>query len=156
MVLFDEELHVLLASVQENFGIDADMAMTARIANCRRSLRDDRAKKREKQEQNLRTLARQLNMARQSCDDTRASHQAREHSKTMMELDRRKFALGKNVNDLESVAHTLEGQLAKLREELEMLDNDDPTDSAVREAASDGITFVPSRPASLSHSLTVR
>jgi len=58
-----------------------------------------------------------------------------------MGLDRTKFALAKNVNDLESNVHALEGHLAKLKEELENLQNDDPMERAVLEAADDGTTL---------------
>lgn len=143
MVLLDEDPHKLLASVQENFGIDGDMATITRITDQRRCLRDDRTKKHEQQQQHLRTLARKLNLARQSYTDTQADHEAKQHSNNMMGLDRTKFALAKNVNDLESNVHALEGHLAKLKEELENLQNDDPMERAVLEAADDGTTFVP-------------
>jgi len=43
----------------------------------------------------------------------------------MIKLDREKFSLAKNINELESGSHALESTLARLKEELENIDNED-------------------------------
>jgi kinetochore protein Spc24, fungi type len=43
----------------------------------------------------------------------------------MLNLDREKFSLAKNINELESGSHALETTLARLREELENVGNDE-------------------------------
>jgi kinetochore protein Spc24 len=43
----------------------------------------------------------------------------------MLNLDREKFSLAKNINELESGSHALETTLSRLREELENVDNED-------------------------------
>jgi kinetochore protein Spc24 len=43
----------------------------------------------------------------------------------MLNLDREKFSLAKNINELESGSHALETTLTRLREELENVGNDE-------------------------------
>jgi len=45
----------------------------------------------------------------------------------MLNLDREKFALAKNINELESGAHALETTLNRLKEELENVGNEEET-----------------------------
>lgn len=45
----------------------------------------------------------------------------------MLNLDREKFALAKNINELESGSHALETTLARLKEELENVGNEEET-----------------------------
>lgn len=57
-----------------------------------------------------------------------------EHGQNMLRLDREKFSLAKNINELESSSHHLEGQLARLREELESIDGEDAMQTAMMQA----------------------
>jgi kinetochore protein Spc24, fungi type len=43
----------------------------------------------------------------------------------MLDLDREKFGLAKNINELESGSHALETTLARLKEELENVGNEE-------------------------------
>ena len=43
----------------------------------------------------------------------------------MLSLDREKFSLAKNINELESGSHALETTLARLREELDNVGNEE-------------------------------
>ncbi|KAA8895376.1 Spc24 subunit of Ndc80-domain-containing protein [Sphaerosporella brunnea] len=140
MVLLEEEPHRLLASVQENFGIDGDTAQIARISDDLKSLQSSRQKTKDDQQRLLRNLTRALNAAKQTHDEAAKTHQSARHVEKLYELDREKFNLGKKILDLEKQTHLLEGQLAQLRQELDNLDADDPTDRAVQEE-DDGTTL---------------
>jgi kinetochore protein Spc24 len=142
MVLLDEEPHRLLASVQDNFGIDGDTAQIMRITDDLKTLQTTRQKAKDDQHKQLRQLSRTLNATKQTHDEAVKSQEKTRFGEKITALDREKFALAKKMIDLESSTHVLEGQLAKLREELEMLDADDPLDRAVQEE-DDGTTFVP-------------
>jgi kinetochore protein Spc24 len=43
----------------------------------------------------------------------------------MLTLDREKFSLAKNINELESGSHALETTLARLKEELDNVDTEE-------------------------------
>ena len=43
----------------------------------------------------------------------------------MLNLDREKFSLAKNINELESGSHALETTLARLKEELDNVGNEE-------------------------------
>lgn len=161
MVLLEEDPHKLLSSLQENFGIDGDISHLSRISSHLHTLRASRQKAKDDQQRNLRTLSRNLQSRRQAAEEATKTHEEQRFPEQVAMLDRKKFALAKGLNELESNAHTLEGQLARLREELEALDADDPVERAVVEGADEGITFVPPLPPSLRMSngncaLTVR
>jgi len=57
----------------------------------------------------------------------------------MLSLDREKFSLAKNINELESGSHALETTLARLREELENVGSEE--DLNKEENADDATMF---------------
>jgi len=59
----------------------------------------------------------------------------------MLNLDREKFALAKNINELESGSHALETTVARLKEELENIGNEDDANKE-NEDVDDPIMFV--------------
>ena len=142
MVLLGEKPHHLFTSVQENFVIDGDTAQLVRISGMLSTLRDSRRKAQNDQQVLVRTLARTLNAAKQTHDEAVKAHAATAFSDRAVALDRKKFALAKRLNDIESSTHSLEGQLAKLREQLETLDAEDPLEKAVVEEADAATTCV--------------
>jgi kinetochore protein Spc24 len=91
----------------------------------------------------LRGLSRKMAISKQSMGSSVDSAARKEHGANMLRLDREKFSLAKNINELESSSHHLEGQLARLREELEQVDGEDPMQTALMEA-EDGTLYVPS------------
>jgi kinetochore protein Spc24, fungi type len=52
-------------------------------------------------------------------DSSANSPSRQQHATTLLNLDREKFSLAKNINELESGSHALETTLARLKEELE-------------------------------------
>jgi kinetochore protein Spc24, fungi type len=62
----------------------------------------------------------------------------------MVTLDREKFSLAKNINELESGSHTLETNLARLKEELENVGNEDDSNKENVDA-DDATMYLPSQ-----------
>lgn len=60
----------------------------------------------------------------------------------MLNLDREKFSLAKNINELESGSHALETTLARLKEELENVGNDEEANKE-NENTDDATLFGP-------------
>lgn len=131
MVLLEEPPDKILASVSESFSIDSDTAALKRTRDALQVLQNVRTRQLEASRNNFRTLSRKVDIARQSYQEAGAANQKRDHAQKMLDLDREKFALGKRVNESESQAHTLEGQLAKLKDELEAVERDNPLERAV-------------------------
>jgi len=61
------------------------------------------------------------------------------HATSMLSLDREKFSLAKNINELESGSHALETTLSRLREELENVGTEE--DLNKEENADDATMF---------------
>ncbi|KAI5779237.1 Spc24 subunit of Ndc80-domain-containing protein [Geopyxis carbonaria] len=134
MVLLEEEPSKLLAALAANFDITSDTRAVARINDELATLRAARAKQADELRSHLRLLTRKADVAEQSVASSEAALRARNHGANMVALDREKFALAKSVNEIESNTHALEGQLARLREELEEVDAEDPEERAVLES----------------------
>ena len=60
----------------------------------------------------------------------------------MLNLDREKFSLAKNINELESGSHALETTLARLKEELENVGNEEES-SKENENTDDATMYFP-------------
>jgi len=70
-------------------------------------------------------LSRKLELSKTTLDSSANSPSRQKHASDMIKLDREKFSLAKNINELESGSHALESTLARLKEELENIDNED-------------------------------
>jgi kinetochore protein Spc24, fungi type len=60
----------------------------------------------------------------------------------MLNLDREKFSLAKNINELESGSHALETTLSRLKEELENVGNEEEGNNKENENTDDATMFV--------------
>ena len=67
----------------------------------------------------LLALSRKLELSKSTLDSSANSPSRQQHATSMLDLDREKFSLAKNINELESGSHALETTLARLKEELE-------------------------------------
>jgi kinetochore protein Spc24 len=67
----------------------------------------------------LLALSRKLELSKSTLDSSANSPARQQHATSMLNLDREKFSLAKNINELESGSHALETTLARLKEELE-------------------------------------
>ena len=70
-------------------------------------------------------LSRKLDLSKSTLDSSLNSPNRQAHAESMLKLDREKFALAKNINELESGSHALETTLARLKEELENVGNEE-------------------------------
>lgn len=73
-------------------------------------------------------LSRKLDLSKTTLDSSFNSPSRQAHANSMLNLDREKFSLAKNINELESGSHALETTLTRLKEELENVGNDDEAD----------------------------
>ncbi|KAF8455032.1 Spc24 subunit of Ndc80-domain-containing protein [Kalaharituber pfeilii] len=126
MVILDEDLGVLIESTVQNFNIKSDIQSLERANEHLQAITKTRTAAVDESRNNLIALSRKLELAKSTTSSLLKSHAAKDHSATMLALDREKFTLAKNINELESTTHTLEGKLQQLKEELEMVDNEDP------------------------------
>ncbi|CCX13413.1 Similar to Probable kinetochore protein spc24; acc. no. Q2UF95 [Pyronema omphalodes CBS 100304] len=138
MGMLDEAPHLLLAEVSNSFTTDSDLAAVSRIQASRQQLHTSDKRKIDALHHNLKQLSRQLAVSEASYNDWKAVVVAAEHPKTMIGLDKKKFAVAKQLSAVEGNVLTLEAQLVKLKKELEELDNEDPLERQVLESEDDG------------------
>ena len=70
-------------------------------------------------------MSRKLELSKSTLDSSLNSPSRQTHATAMLNLDREKFSLAKNINELESGSHALETTLARLKEELENVGNEE-------------------------------
>src|ERR1700735_4100654 len=70
-------------------------------------------------------LSRKLELSKSTLDSSLNSPSRQTHATAMLTLDREKFSLAKNINELESGSHALETTLARVKEELENVGNEE-------------------------------
>ncbi|EMR10833.1 hypothetical protein PNEG_00979 [Pneumocystis murina B123] len=115
----------LIQSTLSGFQIDLDLQSISRI--CERL--DTISKNREIKQQNIKTISknleRQLEISKSSIQAYENSPSRAEHASIILAMDRDKFSLAKNINELESSIHTLDTTYLRLKEELEELESED-------------------------------
>ncbi|TGZ84725.1 Spc24-domain-containing protein [Ascodesmis nigricans] len=139
MPILDDDPCELLASLVDNFDIRADTRSLTRITDNLTQLRTTREKIVIDQRNVLRLLSRKAEVAESSLQSSLSAAKERKHSEKMLTAEREKFNLAKAVNELESTTHALEGQLARLRKELEGIEAVDVLKEEVE--GDDGITL---------------
>ena len=70
-------------------------------------------------------MSRKLDLSKSTLDSSFNSPSRQTHATAMLNLDREKFSLSKNINELESGSHALETTFARLKEELENVGNEE-------------------------------
>ncbi|BFZ55623.1 putative kinetochore protein spc24 [Savitreella phatthalungensis] len=137
----------LIADTQKTFSIGNDLGALSRIGGAVIEARRIRGRRRNESRQVVSESRRALDMARESLDMVRrkvdgvldaddlasihnlpgisslspfnpSSATHRTHEDLMAALDRAKFGLAKEINDVESTTHILESSLRRRREEL--------------------------------------
>jgi kinetochore protein Spc24, fungi type len=86
-------------------------------------------------------LSRKLDLSKSTLESSINSPSRQTHSNAMLSLDREKFALAKNINELESGSHALEATLNRLREELENVGTEEEANKE-NENADDATVYV--------------
>lgn len=115
----------LLKSTIENFEIDEDLQTFDRIEESKKRLKEKKDRKTEESRDVLRSLSRRLELAKSSAEDSKNSSAQKEAAEETMRLEREKFSLAKSINDLESDYASNYATLEKLKDELELLNNQD-------------------------------
>lgn len=119
----------LCKDTMEAFHIQSDLDRITAANENTHALSKLRKDTLDEHRQILRSLSRSLDAAKTSVDAAMSVAAKREHAKTILDLDRQKFAYAKNVTELEKTNHTMEAQLAKMRDEYEGLDLENPMQS---------------------------
>ncbi|KAF3918691.1 hypothetical protein AA313_de0207087 [Arthrobotrys entomopaga] len=129
MPLLDTPPATLCHSVLEAFNIQSDVERLTTVNENSQTLNKLRKEELDRIRQDLRALSRKLESAKSSAEASLALSAKREHAKTILDLDKQKFALAKNVTELEKSNHLMEANLAKMKDELESLDLESPMQS---------------------------
>ena len=87
-------------------------------------------------------MSRKLDLSKSTLDSSLNSPSRQSHATSMLNLDREKFSLAKNINELESGSHALETTLSRLKEELENVGNEEEGNKE-NENTDDATMFVP-------------
>ncbi|CAN6665147.1 hypothetical protein TRVA0_036S01266 [Trichomonascus vanleenenianus] len=120
----------LLRSTINNFEIEEDLQTFDRIDVNLKRLREKRDLKLEETRAVLKNLSRQADLARASAESSQNTQLQKQAAEDAMKLEREKFALAKNINDLESSYASNLAILEKLKDELEQLNSEDTVESA--------------------------
>lgn len=131
-----EEPRLLISQTLANIQSASDLYTIHKISNASRHISETRQKQRQDTRQTLRSLSRQLELAKANAERPAGAQDEFQHSNTMVELDREKFSLAKNINELEQSVASLDAQLARLKEEWnkgeeEQVEDEFPVDQTV-------------------------
>jgi len=122
-----DEAPELIKETTNGFQISQDIQAISRIQDTIRATALLRKKKLDASRDVLRSLSRSFELSKSTAESSRNSQARAEHPTIMLSLDREKFGLAKNLNELESSVHVMESTLSRLKEELEQLDTEDVT-----------------------------
>ena len=122
MVLFDESPTALLRETTNQFHIAPDRDSLSRIYDSLTSLSTARQSRLGHQHAVLKSLSRKLNGLEEGRRWEEDRHDAGGHAERMLKMDTEKFRIAKGVSDAEIEGERLEGELAGLRTQAEMLE----------------------------------
>src|SRR5579859_3518843 len=91
-------------------------------------------------------LSRKLELSKSTLDSSMNSPSRQTHATAMLSLDREKFSLAKNINELESGSHALETTLARLKEELDNVATEEDASNKENENTDDATMYLPHTP----------
>lgn len=136
-----ERLDQFFGQTLNNFEIAPDIQALSRIANILNDIQSKRRTKIDEASDTLRALERNLELSKSSLEQLENAQASSDLSSKMLTLDREKFALARNVNEMESSIQNLEAQLQRLKDEAAMLQEQDLTDVHLS-AGSDDVTYL--------------
>jgi kinetochore protein Spc24 len=122
MVLFDEDPTALLKETTNQFHIAPDRDAISRISDSLSTLNNARSSRLGQHHAILKSLSRQLNGLEEGRKWEEDHHDAGGHAERMLKMDTEKFRIAKGVSDAEVESERLEGELAGLRAQLEVLE----------------------------------
>ncbi|KAG4306258.1 hypothetical protein PORY_000246 [Pneumocystis oryctolagi] len=142
--MIEEMPQELIQSTLSGFQIGLDLQAISRIQDTFRETCKNREIKQQNSKANLKgiyyllindnvfllkmfrsALQRQLEISKSSALASQNSPSRAEHASIMLAMDREKFALAKNINELELSINTLDTTYSRLKEELEQLESED-------------------------------
>lgn len=122
MVLFDEDPKELLKETTAQFHIAPDRDSLSRISGSLNSLSNARTSRIDHHHAILKSLSRRLNGLEEGRRWEEDRHDAGGHAERMLKMDTEKFRVAKGVSDAEIEGERLEGELASLRQQLDVLE----------------------------------
>lgn len=122
MVLFDEDPKELLKATTAQFHIAPDRDSLSRISDSLSSLSNARTSRINHQQALLKSLSRRLNGLEEGRRWEEDRHDAGGHAERMLRMDTEKFRVAKGASDAEIEGERLEGELASLKQQLEVLE----------------------------------
>ena len=122
MVLFDEDPTALLKETTNQFHIAPDRDSISRISDSLSALSTARSSRLGQHHAILKSLARQMNGLEEGRRWEEGRHDAGEHAERMLKMDTEKFRIAKGVSDAEIESERLQGELAGLRTQLDVLE----------------------------------
>lgn len=141
----DTSYIAVIAEAQNAFTIEDDLGALSRIQGSLKESRRTRQARRHESRKAVTEAKRSLDAVRAELEATAQAARfvesdelagieglpgvaradvPRDHGNVMNELDRARFSLAKDINDLESSNHTLDSQLARRREDLDDMAGD--------------------------------
>ncbi|KAF2719317.1 Spc24-domain-containing protein [Polychaeton citri CBS 116435] len=124
MVFLEEDPVSLIAETTNQFHTAPDKNSLTRISGSLHSLAAARQSRLDQQHHVLKSLSRRLNNLQSRQDFEESRHDAGKHASEILELDSEKFRIAKGASDLEIEGERLRGELAGLRQQLEILDRE--------------------------------
>jgi len=121
MVLFDESPTALLRETTNQFHIAPDRDSISRISDSLSALSTARSSRLGQHHAVLKSLSRKLNGLDEGRRWEEDRHDAGGHAERMLKMDTDKFRIAKGVSDAEIESERLEGELAGLRAQLDVL-----------------------------------
>lgn len=122
MVLFDEDPKELLKETTAQFHIAPDRDSISRISDSLASLSNARTSRLDHQQALLKSLSRRLNGLEEGRRWEEDRHDAGGHAARMLKMDTEKFRVAKGASDAEIESERLEGEIAGLRQQLDVLE----------------------------------
>lgn len=123
-MLLDETPASLLRHTLSNFSTAPDRAAITRINESLSTIADSRAYRLSESEKALRLLSRRLATVSQQHREALQGHDSARHGAEIVELDSKKFRVAKMAQELEVEGERLEGELGRLRKQLERLESE--------------------------------
>nr|POE85382.1 putative kinetochore protein spc24 [Quercus suber] len=124
MVLFDEDPVTLISETTNQFHIAPDRESLTRISGSLHALANARQSRLDNQQSILKSLSRRLNNLQSQQHFEEERHDAGAHASEMLKLDTEKFRTAKGVSDVEIEGERLQGELAGLKAQLEVLERE--------------------------------
>lgn len=122
MVLFDEDPQELLKQTTAQFHIAPDRDSLSRISDSLTSLSNARSSRIDHHHAILKSLSRRLNGLQEGRRWEEDRYDAGGHAERMLKMDTEKFRVAKGVSDAEIEGERLEGELASMKQQLDLLE----------------------------------